>query len=45
MIDAISQRDFPIVQSLTLVFGVLVIAINLLTDVAYILLDPRVTLG
>jgi peptide/nickel transport system permease protein len=42
MIGAILQRDFPIVQGVALVFGVLVVLVNLLTDVAYAALDPRV---
>ena len=42
MINSIFQRDFPVVQGVTLVFAVLVVLINLLTDLAYALLDPRV---
>jgi len=42
MINSIFQRDFPVVQGVTLVFGVLVVLVNLLTDVGYSLLDPRV---
>jgi len=42
MINSIFQRDFPVVQGVTLVFAVLVVLINLLTDVAYASLDPRV---
>jgi peptide/nickel transport system permease protein len=38
----IFNRDFPVVQGVALVFGVLVVAVNLLTDVAYASLDPRV---
>src|SRR6266705_3868694 len=40
MINSIFQRDFPVVQGVTLVFAVLVVLINLLTDVAYASLDP-----
>jgi peptide/nickel transport system permease protein len=42
MLTAIFNRDFPVVQAVTLVFGVLVVTVNLLTDVTYALLDPRV---
>ena len=45
MIGAILQRDFPVVQGVALVFGVLVVLVNLLTDVAYAALDPRVRFG
>ena len=42
MIDSIFQRDFPVVQAVTLVFAVLVVLVYLITDVAHALLDPRV---
>ena len=42
MVQSIFQRDFPVVQGVTLLFGVLVVLVNLLTDVGYALLDPRV---
>jgi peptide/nickel transport system permease protein len=42
IVRAVQTRDFPLVQALTLVFGVIVIAVNLLADVAYALVDPRV---
>jgi peptide/nickel transport system permease protein len=45
MIGSILQRDFPVVQGVALVFGVLVVLVNLLTDVAYAALDPRVRFG
>jgi peptide/nickel transport system permease protein len=42
MINSIFQRDFPVVQGVTLLFAVMVILINLLADLAYAALDPRV---
>jgi peptide/nickel transport system permease protein len=42
MINSIFQRDFPVVQGVTLVFGVLVVLVNLLADLSYAALDPRV---
>ncbi len=45
MLEAIFNRDYTVVQSATLCFAVLVILINLLTDLTYSILDPRVTLG
>jgi peptide/nickel transport system permease protein len=44
LVDAIAARDYPLVQSTTLVFAILVIFVNLLTDVIYTFLDPRVRL-
>jgi peptide/nickel transport system permease protein len=42
MINSIFQRDFTVVQGVTLVFAIMVILLNLLADVAYATLDPRV---
>lgn len=44
LVSSITTRDYPTIQALTLVFGVAVVAINLLTDLAYAALDPRVRL-
>ena len=44
LVDAIAARDYPLVQSTTLVFAVLVLLVNLGTDVIYTFLDPRVRL-
>ena len=42
MINSIFQRDFPVVQAVTLVFAVMVVLVYLLTDVVHATLDPRV---
>jgi peptide/nickel transport system permease protein len=44
MVQAILGRDYPVVQGLTLTFGILVSLVYLITDIAYSFLDPRVTL-
>ena len=44
MIDAIARRDYPIVQGVTLFFAVVVVLVNLLTDLVHAALDPRVAL-
>lgn len=41
-IGAVVQRDLPLIQGLVLTFAVLFIAINLLIDASYTLLNPRV---
>jgi peptide/nickel transport system permease protein len=43
IISAIDARDYPVMQGVALVFGLLVIAINLATDLVYTVLDPRVS--
>ncbi len=42
LIDSVSARDYPVVQAATLIFAVLVIAVNLATDIIYSFIDPRV---
>jgi peptide/nickel transport system permease protein len=43
IIKSIFDRDYPIIQGVTLVIGVLVLFINLITDISYAILDPRLT--
>jgi len=42
VVDAISQRDFPIIQGVTLIFSGVYVVVNLLIDLSYTLLDPRI---
>ena len=42
MLDALQDRDYPVVQGTNLFFGAAVLAINLLIDLVYAVLDPRV---
>lgn len=42
MVNATTQRDYPLMMGATLVIGASVILINLLVDITYGLLDPRV---
>ncbi|MDX3726177.1 ABC transporter permease [Streptomyces caniscabiei] len=42
VVDATNQHDLPVVQGLTITFTVMVIVINLLVDVLYSLLNPKV---
>ena len=44
LVQSVLTRDYPIIQALVVVFGVMVIVINLLADLAYSLADPRITL-
>ena len=42
IVEGMLSRDFPVVQSMVLVFAVFVVLINLLVDISYGWLDPRV---
>ena len=41
---AIGQRDYPVILAITLITGLTVMVVNLLTDLVYVLVDPRVSL-
>ena len=43
--QSIQLRDFPVIQAGVLVLGVMVVMINLLVDITYRVLNPRVGLG
>jgi peptide/nickel transport system permease protein len=43
-VTAISQRDFPLVQGIVLVFAAVFLALHLAVDLAYGVLDPRILL-
>ena len=45
LVQSTLQRDYTLVMALTLVAGVAVVAVSLLTDLLYAVLDPRVRLG
>jgi peptide/nickel transport system permease protein len=42
LVDAVNGRDFPVIMGIALVFAVFVLAANLITDVAYAAVDPRI---
>ena len=41
-VDALDQRDYPVVSAINLIFATAVLVINLMIDVIYAFLDPRV---
>lgn len=43
LVSGVSQRDYPVVQGTVLVYSVIVLFSNLLVDVAYTFIDPRVS--
>jgi peptide/nickel transport system permease protein len=42
MIDAITQRDFAIIQAAILVTAIAIFVMNIVIDLAYAALDPRI---
>ena len=45
LVDSVNQKDVTTVQGLALVVAATVMLANLLTDVLYMFLDPRIRLG
>jgi len=42
LVNAVGTRDYPVIMGATLVIGTCVILVNLLTDMAYAFVDPRI---
>jgi peptide/nickel transport system permease protein len=42
LIDAVLKRDYPVIQGIVLMFSFAYVLVNLLIDVAYAFLDPRI---
>ena len=44
-VDAITMRDYPMIQAYVVWMAVIYVAVNLVTDLLYHALDPRIRLG
>lgn len=44
-VQSIGQRDYPVIQGTTVILATAVVLMNLLTDMAYTVLDPRIRAG
>jgi peptide/nickel transport system permease protein len=42
VVDAIAKRDYPIIQGVILIFSGVYVLVNLLVDLSYTLIDPRI---
>ena len=45
LINAVHQRDFPIIQSTTLIIASMFVMVNLIVDVLYAVVNPRIRLS
>jgi peptide/nickel transport system permease protein len=45
IVDAINQRDYPLISGTALLFSVVLVLVNLVIDLSYAYLDPRVHYG
>ncbi|MGE3260303.1 MAG: ABC transporter permease [Bacteriovoracia bacterium] len=41
-IDAVTNRDYPLIMGVTMVYGFTLVMANLLVDIAYVVIDPRI---
>ena len=41
-VDAVLSRDFPTIQGVILFFSLVYVVVNLLVDLSYVILDPRI---
>lgn len=44
-VDAINMRDYPIIQAYVMWMAIIYVTVNLITDISYHFLDPRIRLG
>lgn len=44
-VDAINMRDYPMIQAYVMWMAVIYVCVNLITDLSYRMLDPRIRLG
>lgn len=44
-VDAINMRDYPIIQAYVMWMAIIYVCVNLITDLSYHLLDPRIRIG
>lgn len=45
LLDAVQSRDYPVIQGCVLIFSFIYLIVNLLTDLLYAVVDPRVKIG
>ena len=44
-VDAINMRDYPMIQAYVMWMAIIYVCVNLITDLSYRVLDPRIRLG
>ena len=45
LVDGINSSDWPLIQSLVFLYGVSFIVVNILIDISYVFIDPRIRTG
>ena len=42
-VSSISSRDYPMVMALVVIYSVIIVLVNLLVDILYVFIDPRIS--
>lgn len=45
LLDSIGRKDYPVVQGIVLLYGTFIVLVNIITDIAYGFIDPRIRLA
>jgi peptide/nickel transport system permease protein len=45
LFEGITFRDFPVVQTTVLMGGIMIVIVNLVVDILYAYIDPRIRYG
>ena len=45
LVSAITARDYPVIQGIVIVFAAMFVVVNLVTDLLYVAVDPRIRYG
>lgn len=45
LMQGINQRDYPLIQGTILFFALIIVVVNLLTDITYMFIDPKIKFG
>jgi peptide/nickel transport system permease protein len=45
LIESVSTKDVPVVQAIALLFAAVIVFVNLLVDILYVFIDPRIRIG
>jgi peptide/nickel transport system permease protein len=44
LLQAVEQRDYPVVQGIIVIFGISIVVLNIIVDILYSVIDPRIEL-
>jgi peptide/nickel transport system permease protein len=45
LLTSINQRDYPLIQGIVLIYAIIIVVVNLITDITYMFIDPKIKFG